>query len=113
MSELRKHPRKSVRTEFVCRDESGQGELVFDSGDLSAGGAFLLSQVLFEQGERLKLELGLPGRTVCCEAYVAWVRRFPGPGEEAGMGVQFVWLADADRHALEEFVAKLRLEPTR
>ena len=106
MSELRRHPRKSIRTEFVCRDESGQGELWFDSGDVSAGGAFLLSQVLYEQGELLKLELGLSGRVLRCEAYVAWVRRFPAPGEEAGMGVQFVWLADADRRALEAFLGQ-------
>jgi len=105
MSELRRDIRKAVRVEFVCHDESGAGELLFDSADLSTGGAFLVSDVLFEQGEVLSLSFVLPtGSTSRCEARVAGVRRFPSQGQAAGMGVQFLGLAELDRRALEAFI---------
>jgi len=97
----------AVKVEFVCHDESGMGELLFDSADLSPGGAFLVSEVLFEQGDVLALAFVLPtGSTICCESKVAWVRRFPGEGQAPGMGVEFVGLAERDRRALEAFVER-------
>lgn len=105
MSELRHHKRKPVDVEFSCRDEAGLGQLQFGSGDVSAGGAFLRSDLLLEQGERLWLEFALPGREspVRAEARVAWVRRFPGEGQEGGMGIEFLGMTDEDRRALAEF----------
>jgi hypothetical protein len=35
---------------------------------------------------------------------VAWVRRFPGPEQPAGMGIEFARLGKEDRAALEAFV---------
>lgn len=105
MSELRRNYRKAVKVEFVCHDESGAGELMFDSADLSTGGAFLVSDVLFEQGDTLAMTFVLPtGSTIRCDSKVAWVRRFPAQGQAAGMGVQFLGLAELDRRALEAFV---------
>jgi len=105
MSELRRSRRKAVRVEFVCHDEAGAGELVFDSADLSTGGAFLVSDVLYEQGDTLALSFTLPtGATLRCEARVAWARRFPAKDQEAGMGVEFLGLGELDRRALESFV---------
>jgi hypothetical protein len=105
MSELRRHLRKAVKVEFVCHDEAGLGELVFDSADLSTGGAFLVSDMLFEQGEVLGMAFVLPGgSTIRCESRVAWVRRFPAKDEAAGMGLEFVGLAEFDRRALESFL---------
>ena len=94
-----------MKVEFVCHDETGLGQLVFDSADLSTGGAFLVCDMLFEQGEALSLAFVLPGgSTIRCESRVAWVRRFPAQGQEAGMGLEFVGLAEFDRRALEAFV---------
>jgi uncharacterized protein (TIGR02266 family) len=106
MTDLRRHKRKPLAVEFRCRDESGAGTLQFGSGDLSAGGAFLRSDLLLEQGERLWLELELPGRErpVRAEARVAWVRRFPSSGQEGGMGIEFLGMTDEDRRAVESFV---------
>jgi hypothetical protein len=105
MSELRRQPRKAIKVEFLCQDASGAGELVFDSSDLSTGGAFLVSDVLFEQGDMLGMECHLPnGPTLQCEARVAWVRRFPATGQKAGMGIEFVGLAESARAALAVFL---------
>ncbi|MBI5547529.1 MAG: PilZ domain-containing protein [Deltaproteobacteria bacterium] len=105
MSEQRRHLRRALRVEFRCRDESGAGELVFASADVSEGGTFLVSDVLFERGEMLQLELDLPqGGTLRCAARVAWVRRFPERGQEAGMGVEFLALQEADQRALDSFL---------
>ena len=107
MSELRRSVRKAVKVEFVCHDESGLGELMFDSADLSSGGAFLVSDVLFEEGETMGLAFVLPnGSVIRCESRVARVQRFPVQGQPAGMGVEFVGLAELDRRALESFLEK-------
>jgi uncharacterized protein (TIGR02266 family) len=103
MSEQRRHPRRTLAVRFEVREDQGEGELIFDSGDLSQGGAFLRSDLLLEQGERFSLSLSVPGlpKPVTTQAKVAWVRRFPAQGEAAGMGVQFVDMRDEDRAALE------------
>lgn len=107
MSEQRRHRRRTLSVEFHCRDEAGAGELVFDSADLSIGGAFLVTDVLLELGEELRLEFPLPGGPVLrCAARIAWVRRFPAPGEEAGMGVEFLALDEFDRRALESLMER-------
>jgi hypothetical protein len=105
MSELRRHARKSIQVQFRTRDESGVGELFFDSADLSTGGSFLVSDLLLEQQETLVLAIVLPGEVMLqCQARVAWVRRFPESGQPAGMGVQFEQLSEFDQRALEAFL---------
>ncbi len=106
MPEQRRHPRRPVAVRFSCRDEAASGQLSFDSGDISVGGAFLKSEVLLEQGDELSLEFDLPpgGRAVRARASVAWVRRFPKPGEDAGMGVKFLDLSEADRFAMQTWL---------
>lgn len=107
MSELRRHVRKALKVGFSCREETGAGELVFDSADVSLGGAFLVSDVLLEQGEVLSLAFSLPdGASLRCTARIAWVRRFPARGEEPGMGVEFTSLTEFDQRALESFLER-------
>jgi c-di-GMP-binding flagellar brake protein YcgR len=112
-ADQRRFERKAVLVDFQARDAHGAGQLVFQSADLSAGGTFLKSDLLLEQGEALSLEFTLPSakegpRVVRTQARVAWVRRFPLNGEAAGMGVEFVSMDEADRHAL---LAHVRSEP--
>jgi hypothetical protein len=102
---MRQHPRKAVRVQFTCRDDDGEGELFFDSSDLSTGGTFLVSDLLLEMGDSLTLEFSLPGGAALrCEAKVAWVRRFPARGEQPGMGIEFRELPEFDQRALEAFL---------
>jgi Tfp pilus assembly protein PilZ len=78
-------------------------------GDLSRGGAFVMTPEPPRPGSRLLVELALPdGEAVQAVARVAWTRvRLPseGPDVHSGFGVEF--LGGARRHlvAIEEFVA--------
>lgn len=105
-ADQRRHERKALAVEFRAHDGRGAGQLVFVSADLSAGGTFLRSELLLEQGEALSLEFSLPDRPVSIRAHarVAWVRRFPQSGETAGMGVEFLGLDEADRQALRKYL---------
>jgi uncharacterized protein (TIGR02266 family) len=106
MAEKRKFDRKPMPVEFRGRDTRGYGQLVFDGTDLSAGGAFIKSDLLLEQGEALSLEFKLPGltRPLRAHARVAWVQRFPKEGESAGMGIEFLAMTDDDRTALAQYI---------
>ena len=103
-AENRRHERRALAVTFQARDAHGAGQLVFESADLSAGGTFLRSDLLLEQGETLSLEFSLPGARLMirAQARVAWVRRFPEDGEPAGMGVEFTLMQDSDRAALSK-----------
>lgn len=91
---------------FKARDAQGLGRLVFESADVSAGGTFLRSELLFEPDEVLSLELQVgDGQVVRATARVAWVRRFPQRGEPAGMGLEFTAMGEADRAVLARLLA--------
>ncbi len=107
MSEnMRRHPRRAIGVDFRARDLQGAGQLLFEAVDVSAGGAFLRSDLLLEEGEPLVLEFRVPGvpRLIRAQGRIAWVRRFPAAGEPGGMGVQFLQLADDDRRLLSDFL---------
>lgn len=108
-SEQRRHSRKALQVDFKGREAEGSGQLIFEGADLSAGGAFLKSDLLLEQGETLAVEFrveGLP-RLLKAQARIAWVRRFPTPEEQAGMGIQFLAMSEEDRAALANHLANL------
>ncbi len=106
--EQRRHLRRSVQVEFRTQQADGLGELTFDSGDVSPGGAFLRADFLLEEGEPLLLEFVLPEgrRPIKAKGVVAWVRRFPADRDEAGMGIRFTELSEDDERALEAFTAR-------
>jgi uncharacterized protein (TIGR02266 family) len=111
-ADQRKFLRKTLEVRFTgvpveAQTESEQltiGQLSFTSSDVSAGGVFLRSELLLEQGEVLSLAFALEGRPMRTRAKVAWVRRFPLGGEAAGMGVEFVEMDAWDRAALGRFL---------
>jgi uncharacterized protein (TIGR02266 family) len=106
-SDQRRFARKQVAVEIRVDGSPAFGHLSFDSGDISVGGAFLQSEVLYDEGEVLDLELRLPaGAPLRTRARIAWVRRVD-PDGAAGMGVQFEDLAPAERQRLERFLARL------
>jgi len=107
--EKRRFSRKPVKVDFHGNSAEGIGELLFEGVDLSAGGTFLRSDLLLEEGERLGLEFGMPGSSdrVHADAQVAWVRRFPKPNEPAGMGIEFVQMSEEDRASLSKFLSSL------
>jgi hypothetical protein len=125
--DTRKHVRATLELPVVVSDASNRvsGGIRFASADVSGGGAFLRSDLLFEVGEILTLEFDLPGgRHVRARGRVVRVSRGNEQAEEAdpgeangkprgrgsrdrfpGMGVEFVDLAPEDRAAIEERLA--------
>jgi hypothetical protein len=104
----RRDPRRTVKAEFHTRDGHGAGTLVFEASDVSAGGAFLRSDLLLEKGELLTLEIFVAdGGLLEIRARVAWVRRFPKEDEHPGMGIEFLLRDGAERALLDQALAAL------
>lgn len=108
----RKYVRRPVNVELVVRDANDLlgGEILFDAVDLSEGGAFLRSDFLMEEGERLEIRFTLPrtetsvAKTIHAQARVAWVTPRTDLKGEAGMGVEFVRLSEEEKAAIDAFV---------
>ena len=107
-SRLRRHERRAVAAEIRVHDarDTSVGEISFDALDLSAGGAFLKSDLLLGEGEQLDVSFHLPGReaAMTTRARVVWTARRPEMRGAAGMGIEFTSLEPADRDALAAFV---------
>ncbi len=107
MPEQRRHTRRALAVQFQGSEAEGAGQLVFTSADLSAGGAFLASELLLEESEQVSLAFHLPGdaQPLRAQARVAWVRRFPEAVDPPGMGVEFVTMERDDRQRLQAFLS--------
>jgi Tfp pilus assembly protein PilZ len=108
-SNLRKHVRSAVELPVTVYDSTNSvdGLIEFDTHDLSAGGAFVRSDLLFEVGEELGLTIGLPdGNKVRARGRVVRVARETGDEGVAGMGIEFIELLDADRDAILDLVTR-------
>jgi uncharacterized protein (TIGR02266 family) len=104
--DLRRFSRKAIHLDFRGESAEGIGHLLFEGADLSAGGTFLKSDLLLEQGESLALEFRLPrlSKVIRAQARVAWVRRFPKNHEVPGMGIEFSAMADDDRSVIAQYL---------
>jgi Tfp pilus assembly protein PilZ len=99
----RKFDRKPAELPVTVRAAGSkvQGGILLDSLDVSEGGAFLRSQLLFEVGEVLNLEFPLPnGQLVKAQGRVVRVSRTRDKDGVAGMGIEFTRLAMNDRRAI-------------
>src|SRR4051812_36306907 len=101
-AEHRRFARHALQVEF----RAAQGTLYFTGADLSQGGSFIRADVLLEEGEELALEFTVPGvpRAMRATGRIAWVRRFPEPPQQGGMGVEFLAMAEEDRLVLAEYL---------
>jgi c-di-GMP-binding flagellar brake protein YcgR len=97
---MRRYSRRSLSLPVLVTEPADdlQAAISFDAADLSQGGAFLRSELLFEVGEVLDLEIHVaPGLRVRARGRVVRVSR----AEEApGMGIEFVELSPDVRQAL-------------
>jgi Tfp pilus assembly protein PilZ len=108
---IRKHPRAAIELPVIVSDAANKvdGHIQFDTQDVSVGGAFIRSDLLFEIGEELALAIKLPdGKVVQARGKVVRVTRDTGEDgpSGAGMGIQFVSLTDLDREAIIAMVAR-------
>jgi Tfp pilus assembly protein PilZ len=79
-----------------------------DSLNVSEGGAFLRSDLLFEVGDVLHLEIPLPdGPVVKATGKVVRVSRSRGKDGLSGMGIEFTRLAMSDRRAITASLSQL------
>jgi hypothetical protein len=113
--DTRKHTRSTLVLPVIVSDAASKARvgIQFDSADVSGGGAFLRSDMLFEVGEILILQFSLPdGRPIRTRGRVVRASRdtrespaSPGSGaghdRPAGMGIEFVEIAPEDRAAIE------------
>ena len=73
----------------------------FSSADISGGGAFLRSDLLFEVGEMLMMEFDLPGgHHIRTQGRVVRVARGGAKDKFPGMGLEFIDLSSDDRAAI-------------
>ncbi len=104
VEDQRQHARRALELPASVRDAGNrvEGAIRFDTRDISLGGAFLRSDLLFEVGEELTVEFALPGgASIRVKARVVRVARGgAGAKEPAGMGVAFIDLAERDREAV-------------
>lgn len=106
----RRHERSTIDLPVTVTDAVNkvEGHIELTTQDISAGGAFVRSDLLFEVGEELVLSFELPSaRTIRARGRVVRVARELGDeGGVPGMGIQFVDLADADRDAILALVSR-------
>jgi uncharacterized protein (TIGR02266 family) len=104
--DARQQTRSSLELPVLVSDASNrvQGGIRFDPADVSTGGAFLRSDLLFEVGELLTLQFQLPdgGPTIRAQGRVVRVSREVSKDHVPGMGVEFVDLSPDDRAAIEQ-----------
>lgn len=96
---MRKHSRRSLSLPVLVSDAADdlRAAITFDAADLSQGGAFLRSELFFEVGEVLELQIEVtPSVRVSARGRVVRVSRAEGA---AGMGIEFLDLG-AEGHRL-------------
>ena len=104
--DTRRHSRSTLVLPVLVSDAASKARvgIRFDSADVSGGGAFLRSDMLFEVGEVLVLQFSLPdGRVVAARGRIVRATREVDEEKErfAGMGVEFVDLRPEDRDAID------------
>ena len=106
-TENRAHPRRKVTLPLLVRDSNSQiaATIEFDTHDVSLGGAFLRSEILFEIDEQLELRFQIQGKAITLRGKVVRVVREPDEGM-AGMGIQFVDISEQDRKLLADAIGK-------
>lgn len=111
--DMRKHSRRSAELPVLVSDAANRVKagIRFGTTEVSAGGAFLRSDLLFEVGEILNLQIEIPpNRRIQAVGRVVRVSRGGAQAGEsghdrlAGMGIEFVDLSPADRAAIESAI---------
>ena len=109
-SQLRRYTRYPIGVNFKVRedDQASSGEVLFDTINVSAGGAFLRSELLLEVGIEVEVTFTLPNsdKTLSTKARVAWVTRGSAGKREPGMGIEFTELTEEDKEMIESLIQR-------
>ena len=101
--DTRKFPRTGLEVPVLVSDAAKKVRkpIRFSSADVSGGGTFLRSDLLFEVGEVLHLEFDLPnGHHIGADGRVVRVARGGQKDKYPGMGLEFIDLSPDDRAAI-------------
>lgn len=99
MPELRRHPRKPLRTPLAVVGPDG-ARLEGHSRDLSIGGMFVETSPALPFGTNVRVEIALPlVGTVALPAIVRWLT-------PQGLGLQFGLLGVRETHAITALLAR-------
>jgi uncharacterized protein (TIGR02266 family) len=78
--------------------------------DISSGGLFIATSVIYHVGDRLRVRFSLPGQTepITAEAEVRWVRdpRAMKTDSPEGIGLRFVELPAEAKTEISEFLSR-------
>ena len=107
MAERRGTVRAVARIEVFDEKTHVERVPLFVSGNVSAGGIFLITQEPYKPGTKLRIRFTLSDdpRPIETEGEVVWLRtRRESPERLPGMGVQFMKIANEDRERIRVFV---------
>jgi uncharacterized protein (TIGR02266 family) len=106
-ADRRKTPRRSASRMPVSLwavEDDGSGIYYHHVSDISSGGLFLEKGLTLPVGSRMQLELTLPtARSIRAEGVV--VTSMSASRKASGNGIRFEKISDADRKAIDEYVA--------
>lgn len=108
MPERRHGLRAVARIEVYDREARAERVPLYVSGNVSAGGIFLITQSPFAPGTIMRISFGLPGEDdqIQTVGEVVWSRsEKSGRTRQPGMGVQFTEIREVDRERIRRFVA--------
>jgi uncharacterized protein (TIGR02266 family) len=107
MAERRRTVRAIARIEVFDRGARQERVPLYVSGNVSAGGIFLITQEPIATGTNLKISFTLPDddRPIEAMGQVIWQRdQRTAPDRQPGMGVQFMKIAQDDQDRVRAFV---------
>jgi uncharacterized protein (TIGR02266 family) len=108
VAERRRSVRAVARIEvYEAKDTRHTRVPLYISGNVSAGGIFLITQEPFKTGTNLKISFSLPGdpRVIDTFGSVIWSRGLREASDrQPGMGVQFSEIKKEDRDRIRDFV---------
>ncbi len=106
MTDLRRHPRRSLAWLVQYRFDVGEGYRVEYAQDLSESGLFVRTDQPHPPGAVVQLQITPRGGAGLIEGIGRVVRRVdPGRGEPAGMGIEFLQLDLETRRELQSHLA--------
>lgn len=107
-AEKRIYPRKTLRSQLIFEDESGEGFIYFYSTDISLGGIFLESDIPLKVGTQVFLSFTLRDGEPPIRGTGTVVRLERNQEDQqpvVGMGLQFVELPEGAKKKIQGFIA--------
>ena len=107
MADRRTALRAVSKIEIFDSDRLRERVPLYVTGNISVGGMFLFTQEPFPKDTEFKISFTLPGAPQAIEARgkVVWKRESRQAADrQAGMGLRFIEIKDADRERIRAFV---------